>query len=72
MVSHSDVELFLEGTSRWVFRALDYMHESARDVLVRSCAEVFEDLAAGISEIVAERDSCMTLEKIFLLFYHTN
>ena len=34
------------------------MNEFARDVLVICCAEVFVHIAAGISEIFAERDSC--------------
>ena len=46
MESHSDVGLFLESTGRWVVHALNRMDESARDVLVRCCAEVFALLAA--------------------------
>ena len=33
------------------------MDESARNVLLNRCAEVFMNLASGISEIVAGRDS---------------
>ena len=34
------------------------MDESSQDVLLRCCAEVSVHLAARISKIVAERDSC--------------
>jgi hypothetical protein len=56
-VSHTEVRSFVEGLGRWILCALDGMDESARDALVRCCAEMFVQLADGISRIVAERDS---------------
>ena len=57
MASHSDFKIFLKGTGLWVARELDSMDESARDVFEGCCAEVLVHLAAGISEIIAKRDS---------------